>query len=138
MNEIAIFTTLFEAFIGRDLDNADFFRTDIFPMVGLVMTIISILLPVTYYYAINSPSFNKKIHWFLIASLGALIIFGFALSQAYSHLITINQVTDTMYPYFWFFALTASFWTIVLTFLVSLLIKNWSSQCKYVPIRFPL
>jgi len=75
-------TPLGEHLRGWDITCSDYMGTPLYVYIGWIMIVLTILFYVLQYYGINSPRFNKRVHWWLIAL--AIFLFNFLIAFTWS------------------------------------------------------
>ena len=109
------------------------FWNEIFPNVGLVNIITSLLLMFVFYYLINHilpvAFFRKAWHWALFMILSAAIGFGYALQYCDSKELEQNS-------YVWSFATINALYGALFYTIFSFLFRRWSRGASTTPVRF--
>ena len=140
----------FEDFFGLDLanylwgDTSTMSDTNSFIGVGLSMFIISLLLVVAYYYAIDHPRLSHWWGWGIFLLANAIINFvvgwQYVLRDYYAgRMVTIDPSTDLQTPLdigeseILCFGVSNMLLAIVVFFVFSLGIKWWSRNCSQAP-----
>jgi len=143
---------VFEDFFGLDLANymwgqsAADQTSNLFIGIGFWLIAITVLIAVVFYYVINKPSFGNFWAWLIACIVNALANFAmgyyWTVSDYYAGLmVTINPATglEQQLPIgqsnCLCFGVSNALYSIVLFFIVSLLIKNWSNA-KNAPFSF--
>jgi hypothetical protein len=100
-------------------------------MFGLA-AIIALLVAVIFYYVVNSPRFNKRVHWFLMMALVAIINIIVVLQYPADVIYTADNVNYD-FNYWLIYGAVHTVWAILLFTIFSLAIKWWSRNCKTTP-----
>ncbi|MCS7027424.1 MAG: hypothetical protein NZ519_01550 [Bacteroidia bacterium] len=103
--------------------------------IGLVSILSPLFFSLMYYLVIDRPKLSKIITWFLFGLVSGLIPF------IWAYVKVSNDVANKMYCKelqitsgdTWGWALTVLLWTLVFYFIYSLVIKNFSTNCKRIP-----
>ncbi len=132
------FTNLYEVFAGVH-NERELLSQEVFPIVGLLMLGITLAAVILYYYVLNSIGnqvhFNRTSYWVIVMLINAVIHFFIALNRIGSKL---EVASDDYEGYFYVFAVTNAFYSILVYVAFSLLLKNWSKHAPYTPVKFPL
>ena len=115
----------------------DMYQNGFYLPLFIIMIVTCILIPVIYYYIINHPRWNRWKHW-LYFMLGTAVVnflctWIIASDKIYNYYAQQGMAT----PYDWtdYFILSsmAFGWSLVCFFLVSFVIKWWSTNSKHSP-----
>jgi hypothetical protein len=132
------FTNLYEVFAGVH-NERELLSQEVFPVVGLLMLGITFLTVIIYYYVLNSVGnqvrFNRTSYWVVFMLLNALIHFFIALNRIGR---ILEVASDDYEGYFYVFAVTNAFYSVLVYIIFSLVFKNWSKHAPYTPVKFPL
>ncbi|MCH8535205.1 MAG: hypothetical protein LAT51_09070 [Flavobacteriaceae bacterium] len=114
------------------------FDNDLYFPVALYSIIIALVITVLYYYVLNRPNIAKLKIWFLFLMIGAITNAIIAYVSAYNDLTeifaSINEELPKSFPSdMLMFALINAFWTLVLIFVFSIIIKWKSPNSSYIP-----
>lgn len=143
---------IFEDFFGIDLADymwgglADGQESNLFIGIGLWLLGITLLVAVVFYYVINKPSFGNIWAWLITCIINAVLNFAmgyyWVVDDLYSgFMVKTNQVTHLQEQLpigqgnCLCFGVSNAIISIVLFFIISLLIKNWSNA-KNAPFSF--
>lgn len=114
-------TDLGEHLRGYDITCSDYTGTPIYVIVGFMMLGLTIFVYLLQYRVINSPRWNKRIHWwffaFLLILLNFIIAFGFPFKdlQAGNHCTQLRISTlDCV-----FFGVSNAIWSFILFLLLT-------------------
>lgn len=127
---MALFTSLYEVFIGENPDYPEY-REGIFSSVGLLTFLLAAVAAAIFYVALGrwKPVFEKPVHWFITLALTALIGFLLAYTQARGTLGATDSYTTR-------FALFNALYAAVYFFLFSILFKRFSIFARHTPFKF--
>jgi hypothetical protein len=106
------------------------YNQNMYFVVAIVTTLVAWILPVIYYYVINSARFCRWYHWLIMLIIATIL--SPTVSVAYS-----NGAMDDGIDYsvqLQNFSIVNLAVTIVLFIIASFSIRWWSSQCKHTPI----
>jgi hypothetical protein len=79
-------TDLGEHLRGYDITCTDYMGTPLYVYIGWIMILLTIFFYILQYYIINSPRFNKWIHWWLIALVIVILNFLIAFTLPFNDL----------------------------------------------------
>lgn len=109
------------------------FWNEIFPTVGLVNLIISLVLMLIFYYLINHlmpvAFFKKAWHWALFMLLSAGLNFWYAL-----YYCGVKDVEQNSYV--WSFATVNAVYGALFYLIFSFALRRWSRGASTTPVRF--
>lgn len=127
---MALFTSLYEVFIGENPDYPEY-REGIFSSVGLLTFLLAAVTAAIFYVALGrwKPVFEKTSHWFITLALTALIGFLLAYTQASGTLGATDSYTTR-------FAFFNALYAVVYFFLFSILFKRFSIFARHTPFKF--
>ncbi len=127
---MALFTSLYEAFIGENPDYPEY-REGIFSSVGLLTFLLAAVTAAIFYVGLGRwrPVFEKTSHWIIALVLTALIAFLLALTQSRGTLGATDSYTMR-------FALFNALYAVVYFFLFSILFKRFSVFARHTPFKF--
>lgn len=117
--------------------------------IGLVMTVVTVVLFAVYYFAINHPRLNKWWHWLIAGSIVLIVNFVVGGSWVDYHLqnglipdcllqsqqpdgSSVITITDMDC---WMFGLANGIVSFLLFFILSVVFKRWSRNCRHTPWR---
>jgi hypothetical protein len=94
----------------------------------------ALLMVVLFYYVINSPRFNKRVHWFMMMAVVAVFNFCFVSVIQYPADV-IYEGNNAIHPLgdWLVYGAMHTFWTILLFTAFSFGLKWWSRNCKTTP-----
>lgn len=127
---MALFTSLYEVFIGENPDYPEY-REGIFSSVGLLTFLLAAVIAAVFYAGLGRwrPVFEKTSHWFITLALAALLGFLLAYTQARGTLGATDSYTTR-------FALFNALYSVVYFFLFSILFKRFSIYARHTPFKF--
>ena len=114
----------------------DRFNQSLYVTIGLCMVLIPVGILSIYYYAVDSVKFSKWWHWLLLVVILSAINFGIAYIISYNDLSYLYEQQNKALPYaseFVGFSLINALWTIVVSFIWSMIIKWKSKNCRRTP-----
>lgn len=79
-------TDLGEHLRGYDITCSDYMGTPLYVYIGWIMIVLTVLFYILQYYVINSPGFNKRFHWWIIAMLIVVLNFLIAFALPFNDL----------------------------------------------------
>lgn len=79
-------TDLGEHLRGYDITCTDYMGTPLYIYIGWIMIGLTVFFYFLQYHIINSPRFNKRAHWWIIALTVSLINFLIAFTWSYNYL----------------------------------------------------
>ena len=117
----------------------DMYDINAYAPIFIWMIISIVIVGATYYYIINSPRLNRWYWWGTFNLATSLLNFAIGWGISYGKLFDLyyNQNMDLPYSSmteFFLFAVICFFWTFVLFFVCSMIIKWGSKNCKHSPI----
>lgn len=124
------FSSIYEFFYYRQPFSDDIFDNQLYFDVGLFVFISSLLTVVIYYYIINRPRYNIWTRWLFFGFGIAVINFVFSYYWIKNKLFTLGYVYVA--EYYWFAAFTALI-SFIFYFILSQMLRWWSSNCKGTP-----
>lgn len=107
--------------------------------IFLWMIISVAVVAFAYYYIINHPRLTRWYHWIVFNLATSLLNFAIGWGISYGNLYDLYHAQNMSLPYssmteFFPFAGICFFWTFVLFFVCSMIIKWGSKNCKHSPI----
>lgn len=133
---------------GYNCETEDFTDPILFPRIALWTLLISLLISVLYYYIINSARFHRWWSWLIMAFSNSLICFFFAywwIKEDYLNnligdclLYQRNESGNIVEYYitesnFWGFSLTNAIISLAIFFILSMILKWGSTNCRKSP-----
>lgn len=117
----------------------DMYNENIYWPVFLCMVISIVIVSITYYYILNHPRLTRWYHWIVFNLATSLLNFAIGWGISYGNLYDLYHAQNMSLPYssmteFFPFAGICFFWTFVLFFVCSMIIKWGSKNCKHSPI----
>ena len=117
--------------------------------IGLTMTITTVFFCILYYYIVNHPRINKWWHWIITCAIVFVTNFLVALFWTKTHLesglipeclqytyLPDGDVLENITSYnCWLFGLTNGIVSAMLFFVLSIIVKRWSRNCRHTPWR---
>jgi hypothetical protein len=129
------FAGLFEFWGNMTSAASDDLYEHAYNTVGWVLIFATLFSFVLYYYIINSSKFSQFLHWALVWIGNALAISVFAALFANGRFAAsglewrIGDYTE--------FLIAVFLHSLLFFFILTLLLKRWSSACRYTPFKFP-
>ena len=116
----------------------DMLENGIYLHVGVWMLLIPIALLAIYYYVVNSASLNRWWHWLLLVIAIGVVNLIIGYNTAYNEIWDIYEQQNIEPGYSvgtnsMTFGLVNAFWSMIVAFVWSMIIKWGSSQCKDTP-----
>ncbi len=124
-------TDLGEHLRGYDITCSDYTDTPLYIVVGIGMIVSTILVYILLYHIINSPRWNKRVHWWLFAGILVLLNFLIAFILPFNDLQTTDYCTQLRISALdcVFFGVSNAIWSFILfVFLTSLPIRKWAGH----------
>lgn len=133
---------------GYNCETEDFTDPMLFPRIALWTLLISLLISVLYYYIINSARFHRWWSWLIMAFSNSLICFFFAywwIKEDYLNnligdcLLYQRNASGNIVEYyitesnFWGFSLTNAIISFAIFFILSMILKWGSINCRKSP-----
>ena len=129
LNEL--FASLYETLFYTNDFSGDLFNENLYTIIGLVMVVTSLLIPVLYYKIIDRVKFSKISIWLVFLSLSVIFNFLFCYMYSYNYLSALGL--DYSSGEYLSFSFINAFYSLLVGFLFSLILKNFSTNCKKVP-----
>ena len=115
----------------------DLYDQSLYLTIGLCMVLIPIGVLTIYYYAIDSVKFSEKCHWLLLVVALCAINWGIAYGITYNELSSLYESQNQELPYsetvLVSFSLINALWTLIVSFVWSMMIKWGSKNCRRTP-----
>ncbi len=133
---------------GYNCETDDFTNPVLFPRIALWTLVISLLISVLYYYIIDSSRFHRWWSWLIVLFSNNLLCFFFAywwIKEDYLNnligdclLYLRDESGDIVEFYitdsnFWGFSLTNAIISLVVFFVLSMILKWKSTNCRKSP-----
>ncbi len=134
---------------GYDCTTQSFTASVVYASIGFMMTALTAVLCVVYYFALNHPRLNKWWHWIIAAGIvfGLNLLIGgiWVVNNLQSGLIPDcllytqqpdgSQTQNIFESDCWMFGLVNGIVSFIWFFLLSIIIKRWSRNCRHTPWR---
>lgn len=134
---------------GYDCQTQGFNASVVYFPIGLTMLLVTTVLCITYYYVINHPRLNKWWHWIIAAAIVAMINLLIGGIWTFNHLATglvpdclrfevlpDGSILEHITGYHcWMFGLANGIVAFIWFFILSIIVKRWSRNCKHTPWR---
>lgn len=119
--------------------SADMYDINAYAPIFIWMIASIIFVNITYYYIVNKPRLSRWWHWMIFNLVTSLLNFAIGWGISYGNLYDLYHAQNMSLPYssmtkFFPFAVICFFWTFVLFFVCSMIIKWGSKNCKHSPI----
>lgn len=114
----------------------ELYDNNIYTNLGIVLTITSLLWMFIYYYIINHPRYSNLISWIIWILIGGLVNFILTYSISYNLLSELYYNSEKKMEYTNEFSILSSInfgWSLIFTFIFSILIKSKSSNASQTP-----
>lgn len=119
----------------------------VYAPIGLTMTLVTLGLCVVYYFVLNHPRFNKWWHWLLSAAcvfvlnllIGGIWVDNHLQSGRIPDCLLYTQdgdggqIQNIFDSNCWMFGLANAIVSFILFFVVSIIVKRWSRNCRHTP-----
>lgn len=121
----------------NDAEQSFVASADRFPTIFMVTFGTALLMFIAYYYVINHPRWNRWFHWLLPLCIsigaGSWIASGIVISN-----LRNSVIADSLVPYIGpgnaiMFGIYNGLMGGIIFFLLSLLFRAWSKNCKHSP-----
>lgn len=124
-------TPLFESlYYEREFSN-EMYNQNLYLVVAIVTAIVPWTLSGIYYYVINSVSFSRWYHWFIVLMVAAV------LAPLINYIYPNSIFSDLGYDFgaqLFSFCMVDLMIAAVLFVIASFSIRWWSSNCRHTPI----
>ena len=130
------FANLYELLSYNQGFSDDMYGNNLYVPIGICMVLVPVVLLTLYYYVLNSSRFNRWWHWLLLVVIICVINFGIAFGISYGSILNMHGTPEVGYPLLadsLGFSFVNVLWTIVISFVWSMIIKWGSSQCRRTP-----
>ena len=130
------FANWYELLAYFDNFSNDLYNQNLYITIGLCMVFIPVILLSIYYYMVDSVKFNKWYHWVILVVILAAINFCIAYFTSFNELSFIYEQQNKALPYsseFVGFSLINVLWTVLVSFVWSMMIKWGSKNCRRTP-----
>lgn len=114
----------------------DMYDNNLYLPIGLWMILSPVIILIGYYYLLNSSRFSKRWYWLLIVVVLCAVNFGIAYHTSYNELVYLYEQQNAELPYnieFFSFSFINALWTLIVSFVFSMIIKWGSKQCRRTP-----
>ena len=113
----------------------DLFQENLYASIGLITTITSLILVLSFYFIINRPSFSRWHHWSIMLLMNSLIAFliGYFIPQNIFYGLGIQTYESIEYITF---GLITSITVIPFFVVWTYCFKWWKSHAKGTPKLF--
>lgn len=128
---------MYDFISGYDCSTMLFDQPCYFPQIGMWTLIIAAAFAVVYYFLINHPRFNRWWSWLIMLAVNAIAAFsyGFAFVSRLVNNVTYDISCMQIEPYYFNFGLANAIIATMFFFLISLIIKRFSRNCKHSPFK---
>lgn len=128
MNDL--FAPLFEFFHYAVPFSDDLYAEGLYSSLGICNVLISLFFAVLFYYIINRPAFSKWYHWLIILliNFGVTFTIGVVLPQTRFVALGIEYQSE-----YFVFALMNALIASLFYFVISFIIRWWSTNAKRTP-----
>lgn len=130
------FANWYESLAYFDNFSDDLYNQNLYITIGLCMVLIPVIFMSIYYFVVNSVKLNKWYHWLILAVILGVINFCIAYFCSFNDLSFIYEQQNKELPYsseFVGFSLINVLWSLVVTFVYSMIIKWSSKNCRRTP-----
>jgi hypothetical protein len=131
MNDL--FAKIFELefLFGKKTIDTDLYEQSVYGTVGLIMVIISLLVPFIFYFAMDKTRYAGFLYWFLGLVSVFLVIFGITFFLA-RHSLTTLGAEYAVTQYLAFSAIVALY-GVVIYFIMSIILKRFTTSLARSP-----
>lgn len=129
-----IFSWIFELLGYAGTFSDDMFQEELYPSIGIIGLVVSLILVVSFYFLINRPSFSRWQHWLIVFAVNFVIAFTIGFFMPRNTFISLDLEYE-MIQYILFGlknALIASFFYVFWTYIF----KWFKSNAKGTPKLF--
>jgi len=128
MNDL--FAPLFEFFYYTVPFSDDLYAEGFYSLLGLCNLFISLFFVVLFYYIINRPAFSKWYHWLIILLINFAVAFTLGVVLPQTRFVALGIEYHSEY---YVFALMNALIASLFYFLISFMIRWWSTNAKRTP-----
>ncbi len=127
----AIIAKIYElGYFDTEFSN-QFYQAQGYVLLGIILIVVPALICLTYYYLIDSPNLNGLGNWLFCLLVNALLSGSFTAGHAYQ---IINPISlEGAWKFFLIMGAESFVLSFPLFFILSILLKNWSTNCRKVP-----
>lgn len=129
MNDL--FAKMFELLFHAGNMNIDLYEENVYGTVGIIMLIISLLVPVIFYFAMDKARYAGFLYWFLGLTTVFLLIFGISFFLARRSITTLSP--DYVLTQYLYFSAIVALYGIVIYFITSIILKRFTTSLARSP-----
>lgn len=126
------FASIYETFHYSNEFSGDIYNENLYQTLGVVLILTSLFFPVLYYKLIDKVRYANKIYWLLFVILTTVII-NFLIAYLYPNNLLVGLGIEYDSNEYFSLAIVNAGLAVLLTFIFSLVIKNFSTNCKKIP-----
>lgn len=109
------------------------FENDFYRMIFFYTLLTSLALPIVYYYVLDRPKTSKLWVWISTVCLSGVLAFIIAYITVENNLYSIDLIPQDFENEILIFSVTNLFLALLLTFMISIIIKWKSPNSSHVP-----
>lgn len=144
---------LFEDFFGLDLaeylwgSSSEQQTSNMFVTIGIVCTIVSAIIFITYYYILNHPRLARRWVWLIVLGINAIMNFGIVMTWLMNHkhagkMVGITNEQEESLPItisnVVAFGISNAIISMGIFMIFVILLKCWSKNCWHIPFRWDI
>lgn len=140
---------IFEDFFGLDLadylwGNFEQQTSNMFVTIGIVCTIVSAIIFVTYYYILNHPRLARRWVWLIVLGINAIINFGIVMTWLMNDKHANKMINNDLKSLpittlnFVEFGISNAIISMGIFMIFVILFKCWSKNCWHIPFRWDI
>lgn len=126
------FASIYETLHYSNEFSGDIYNENLYQTFGIFLIISSLLFPILYYKIIDQVKYANKKAWLFIVIITSVIL-NFLLAYIYPNNILVSLGIEYDANEYLSLAIVNSAFAVILTFIFSLVIKNFSTNCKKIP-----
>ena len=126
------FASIYDFFYFEPGFSGNMFAYGLYGILGLLTVIIAVTMPLLYYFALNHPRYNRKIHWAIMLLINAVFI-GILTPIWISTNFYDSGITGSFFINIIEFTILNVFLATLLSSVISFLVKGFSVNCSKTP-----
>ena len=122
---------------GYNCETQLFDEPNYFPQIGFWTVVIAVVVALAYYFLFNHPRFNRWWSWLIMLFVNACasMVYGYAFVKSLVNNVDYDISSLDVEPYFLNFGIANAIFCTVCFFLMSLVVKRFSTNCKHSPFK---